>query len=261
MGMTSERTPVESLRKGLEILELLCGAGRDGLALAQVADEMGFKRTTTHNLLKTLSMCGHALNVGEGRYRLGPKVADLARLITSALPVPPRMTAIVGQLAGELKENVVLTTLVGDQRRVLVRALGTQAVQVDSCAMESPIGYLWQTPTGRVLAACCGPAELDGILRHEGLPGDSWDAIASRVSLERALKAVKQAGFSEQHQREVAALAVPVESGGGNLLGALGMHMPEYRWHDETKSEILGALRQAATRLAGVWSDVISELA
>lgn len=243
------------------MLELLCGAGQEGLALGQVAEQMAFKRTTTHNLLKTLCMCGYALNVGEGRYRLGSKVADIARLVTSALPIPPRMTGMVGQLAGELNESVVLTTLAGDRRRVLARALGTHAVQVDSCALESPIGYLWQTPTGRMLAACCTPNELDGLVSHEGLPGECWEGMESREHLDQALAEVRQVGFAERHEREVASFAVPVESANGVLLGALGMHMPEYRWTLEFREQALRALRTTAIRLAGVWSDGIGAVA
>jgi DNA-binding IclR family transcriptional regulator len=250
-----ERTPVESLRKGLDILDLLCGAGREGLTLAQVAEQMGLKRTTTHNLLKTLSMCGHAQNLGDGRYRVGPKVAEFARLLTAAVPVSPRMAGMVGRLAGELNENVVLTTLAGGRRRVLARALGAHAVQVDSCAMEGAVGYLWQTPTGRVLAARCTPDELDGVLAHEGMPAERWQGIDSGRGLERALEAVRQAGFAEQHEREVAALAVPVEGAGGSLLGALGMHMPEYRWRREMRDKILDALRNTAAQLTAAWSD------
>ncbi|NQU40975.1 MAG: hypothetical protein HQ523_13570, partial [Lentisphaerae bacterium] len=146
----------------------------------------------------------------------------------------------------------------GDRRRVLARALGTQTVQVDSCAMESPVGYLWQTPTGRMLAASCTPEELDGIIANDGLPGESWEEAKSRRDLALELAEIRQAGVAERHERDVASLAVPIWSATGTLLGALGMHMPEYRWTLEFREQTLRALRNSAVRLAGVWSDGIS---
>ncbi len=251
------RTPVESLRKGLQILELLCGAGREGLALGEVAARMDLKPTTTHNLLKTLSMCGYAHNAGAGPYCLGEKAVDIARLVTATMPVPESVRELLQELAGQLNESVVLTTLAGGYRRVLIRISSTRAVQVNSTVMDRPGGSIWATCTGWMLTAFCTSSERDAIVAREGLPGERWDGIRTRLALTRALAGIREAELAEQHGHEVAGLAVPVRAVDGILLGALGMHMPEYRWTSEIRNSKAKALASAALRLAGVWADGI----
>ncbi|MBN2449345.1 MAG: helix-turn-helix domain-containing protein [Lentisphaeria bacterium] len=77
------RTPMESLRKGLVLLECICSRSADGhgVLLGELAGAMGWKRTTTHNLAKTLVLCGFAENRGDGRYRPGWRLRDLTRSV------------------------------------------------------------------------------------------------------------------------------------------------------------------------------------
>jgi DNA-binding IclR family transcriptional regulator len=243
--------PVESLRKGLRILELLCDAGREGLALAEIAGRMNLKANTCHNLLKTLCVCGYAANPEQGRYVYGEKIGALLRL--AAAEPPPSLVEAIGRLAAELNETIVLTTLAGGCRRVLLRAHGNRTIQVNCRTMEDAAGHLWQTPTGRVLAAYCGPRELDELLEREGFPGDRWAGIVDPDALTDALAAIRRQGLAEQHVRDVAALAVPVRAPSGLLLGAVGMYMPEYRWNEEVRERSVRLLRAAAPGLAERW--------
>jgi DNA-binding IclR family transcriptional regulator len=219
---------------------------------------MGLKRNTTHNLLKTLCLCGYATNEGKGQYIYGAGIVEMLRRMTAARPLSTRLAECIGQLAGELNETVVLTTLAGGRRLVLMRSSGTRTVQVSSSAMEREAGMLWETPTGRVMAAWCGPAERRRLIEDEGLPGERWDGIVTQAELQQALAVVRRAGTAEQHARDVASLAVPVLAAENVLLGAVGMHMPEYRWNAQAREKSLSALRAAAPRLAGIWGESLN---
>lgn len=71
---------VQSLSRGLEILELLARAG-EGLGLAQVAEGLSVKPPTAHNLLRTLVAHGFVEKTGRPvRYVLGSAIPRLAQL-------------------------------------------------------------------------------------------------------------------------------------------------------------------------------------
>lgn len=251
----SERSPVESLRKGLEVLELLSRAPDEhGLALVEIAARMGYKRTSAHNLLKTLTLAGYAENNGDGRYRLGSKVSQLLRNRSAARPLPSALLQPLVELAVQFNESVVLTTLADGTRRVLARATGQHIVQVDEDRLDGEHTPMWRTVTGRVLAAFAPDEEFAVLLANEGLPGDDWAQISDRATLASALAAIRQQGYAETHERTAASLALPILQGGA-LLGALGIHLPEFRWQESFRPEFLKAMRRTADQLARLWHE------
>ncbi len=248
-----ERAPVEALRKGLELLELLSyAAGEEGLSLAAIAERMGHKRTTAHNLLKTLVMSGYVINDGEGRYRLGSKPGQLIRNRHVGRPLPAELLQPLVQLAGQLNENAVLTSLAGGMRYVLARTQGEQLLQVNADRLDGEHMNIWETVTGRMLAACAAADEREEILSREGLPGPAWDGIAERPELEVALDRVRAAGYAESHGRDIASLAVPVLEG-SFLLGAIGVHLPDFRWDETMRAAYLSAMHATARDLGRLW--------
>ena len=247
------RVPVEALRKGLDLLDLLSGPGGEGLSLALLAERMSLKRSTTHNLLKTLCLCGYAENVGEGRYRAGWKARQLGRLMLLDGRADRGIVDGLGAVAAALGEAAVLAVLVDGRRRVVARAAGTQAIRIDTEAVDSAYGVIWKTVTGRVLAAWCSAAERARVLAVSGLPGaDAWPAATTSASLASALEAIRGAGFAEHTEAGVASFAVPVRSGNGGLLAALGTHLPEFRCEPQRRLKLLETLRLGATELAAV---------
>ncbi len=68
---------VQSLTRGLELLELIAGAD-EGLSLGHLAGELGVKPPTAHNLLRTLMARGYVEKTERPvRYRLGPALPQL----------------------------------------------------------------------------------------------------------------------------------------------------------------------------------------
>ncbi len=248
----SSKTPVEALRKGLEVLEILSNA-ESAFSLGEIAERMGLKRTTTHNILKTLSMCGFAVNDGEGRYAVGPKMVALTRQLLMAGATNPQLMHLVTDASTTLDEAVVLTAFVAGGRRVLARARGSQLIQVASNALEERDRQLWETVTGRVLAAFCSATELDEIIAAEGYPGSQWNGIKSAVELQQALESIRSDGMAEAHERDLISYAVPIISETEILLGAIGCFLPEFRSYGAKANNILSVLRSTADRLASVW--------
>lgn len=251
MTETQTKTPVEALHRGLSILEILSSdLSGAGVSLAEVADRMQLKRTTVHNLLKTLCLCGYAENSGNGYYRVGWKLQRFSRernLRNFSRDIALRS---LGALAKRTGESVVYAVLVNNRRQVVARASGGQDVQVNISQLEPDHPYFWHTVTGRILAAFCLPQELEQILLNEGLPGSQWQGVCTPEQLRQQLDKIRGQGWISDLSGEVYSAAVPVLGSKSLLLGTIGIHLPVFRHVHERDQELIAGLQEAAAELA-----------
>jgi IclR family acetate operon transcriptional repressor len=251
-GIATGKTPVEALHRGLQIIEILHSfGGGSGISLMEISRQMGLNRSTVHNLLKTLVMCGYAENVGEGRYRLSGKLRRMAHEQVLNRISRGQARGVLAALAGlsnQVGEALVLTALVNGRRRVLARALGNQTVRVSTELMESDTLCIWRNVTGRVLAAYASADDLVQVFAQNSLPLRNWGGMDNEQAVAAALTAIRAAGHSSEVIGEVFALAVPVLDRRGQLLAAVGIFMPLFR-HSSTP-QLLETLQRGATELA-----------
>lgn len=69
---------VNSLLKALDILNVVANAA-NGIRLNELADGFGMKKTTVHNLVRTLRARNYLVKDGANRFHLGPAVRELLR--------------------------------------------------------------------------------------------------------------------------------------------------------------------------------------
>ena len=101
---------VQSLLRGLELLELLAG-NPAGLRLSDIAADSALKKSTAHNLLRTLAARGFAAQDDAGRYTVGPAVAVLAEKLRRSNRTQVMEEALAG-LSREFPDHVLtLATL------------------------------------------------------------------------------------------------------------------------------------------------------
>lgn len=255
------RTPVQALRRGLSILELISFAPDGaGLSLSEISTQMGLKRSTTHNLLKTLCLCGYAENDGSGVYRGGWKLRQFGRALSLSAYQSVLFRSVLGSLAARSGEALVFATLLNGRRRVVARASGGQEIQVDLIRMEPESMSIWGTVTGKILAACCSAPELALVCRHYGLPDSaSWPGIGSLQELQTALGQIRRQGLSSNFTAQVCSAAVPVYTGRQQLLGALGIHFPQYRHKPAEDQAMFALLRQGAAELSAALETIDAE--
>lgn len=254
MKTAPRKTPVEALRRGLDVLEILAvAAPRRGMALGDVARSMGLKPTTTHNLLKTLLLRGYARKTAEGLYGLGWKAYSLRRAAARNLrPGGPTATALK-QAADTLGEALVLAALINGHRCVLARVNVRRTVQVDLDELGRDSRPFWGLVTTRVLVAFASPEEREAVIQGEGLPSaGAWSGVHTPKALNAELDAIRAAGLAESCEDDVAAFAVPVFGGDGRMLAALGSFLPAYRYAGTARAPLLGGLRTAAASIGPV---------
>ena len=111
---------VQSLLKALDLLKLI-SLKNNGARLSELSLETGIKKTTLHNLLRTLCARGFLVKDAAGRFRIGSTVLEIAdnRQTTARRT---RAADLCVELQQKFPESVVtLTTLSGSDVHCVFR--------------------------------------------------------------------------------------------------------------------------------------------
>lgn len=147
----------------LELLEYFARRGRPA-TLSEVAQDLGWPRSSTHNLLGTLAERGYLYEprARDGHYP-SPRLLALAQAITQAEPLPEALTSLLRDLVEQTGETAAIAA-----------AAGTSAVFVEVRESPKPIRYFAQvglrmpihaTSCGRAILSQLTPSERASVLR------------------------------------------------------------------------------------------------
>ncbi len=246
--------PVESLRRGLELLDLLCGCGEAGCGLADLSNRVGLKRTTVHNLLKTLVYSGYVSNLGDGHYGVGWRIRRLSDFeLLNQIPGHrmENLSSMMQALTKEINEALILTVCVNGHRRIVTRTSAGHSVEVNVDAIYHGHRPLWTLETWLVMAAFASEEEFAQIRAANDWPTDP--ATATKLLFQ--LDEIRRAGYASLPNPSIYACAVPVLSENGELLAALGLNQPLYRHHARETRRMIEQLQQGAALLAQHWNE------
>jgi len=165
----------------------------DGPTLTEIADELGFPKSTTHNHLKTLKENGYVVDRG-GEYHLSLKFLDhgvhAKRKMKIARIVPP----VLEQLAEDTKEAAWLMV---EERGYVVgveKALGERAVQT-SGRIGRHTRMHYHAP-GKALLAELPDERVEEILDDQELKRTTENTITDRGELFEELETVRERGVA-----------------------------------------------------------------
>ncbi len=238
---------VQSLGRALDILEHLSEEPERNVGLGEIAQAVRLHPATCSHLLGTMVDRGYVENAGRRRgYRLGPMAHYLVRnqpygseLVTSARP-------LVEAAASALGEWVVLTTMAGLRRLVLLELTSSsRAVQLDRKALRLA-EKAYDSASIWLFLAHGGPARCQRFIALHGLPEGYPDAAA----VETRLAAIRKEGSCVYADAlgEVAKVAFPVWEH-GMVTAAVGVHLPAFRFTGTHRSTIVETLARLAEQL------------
>src|SRR3982075_257547 len=183
---------VRSVERAITILDLLFQAGwRTG---AEVARELHVHRSTALRLLGTLER--HALverDQKSSKYRLGPRLPQLASVVTGEADLRSLARPVCEALAGALGETVTLDVLVSNEIVPIEQATGsTSVVNVNWLGRHTPVHC---TASGKVILAF-GPEAGRQRLLARPLERSTVHTITDPAELEAQLEAARGDGFA-----------------------------------------------------------------
>jgi DNA-binding IclR family transcriptional regulator len=240
---------VRSVDRAVTILDLLAQTGwRTG---AEVARELQVHRSTALRLLGTLER--HALverDQKSAKYRLGPRLPQLASVVTGESDLRSVARPLCERLAGALGETVTLDVLVAGEIVPIEQATGsTSVVNVNWLGRHTPVHC---TASGKVILAF-GPEAVRQRLLARPLERSTVHTITDPAELEAQLEAARGDGFArtyEELELGLDAIAAPVYGAGGEVVAAVDVSGPAHRLRAEGRPELVRLTLDAAADLS-----------
>jgi DNA-binding IclR family transcriptional regulator len=180
--------------------------------LAELCDRTGLPRATAHRLAAGLEVHRLLARDGEGRWRLGPAISELAArvndpLLAAGTTVLPRLREITG-------ESVQL-----------YRREGTSRICV--AALEPPAGLRDTVPVGTRLPMTAGSGAK--VLLAYSDPATQEAVLPSAKFTDRALAEVRRRGWAQsaaEREPGVASVSAPVRDAAGAVIAAISVSGP-----------------------------------
>ena len=242
---------VKSVIKAMAILELLTGQELDRrvLTLAEIAQATGLLPVTARNLLRTLEECGYVRRSGHGRYEEGERCCRLFRSEGVLRRLREVAEPILKRTVEDLGESVLLAAIVRGRRVELLRCQAADDLLVDP-QWEANANF-YRMRTTRVILAWFNAEQLKAFLEENGLPqAEDWpEAVGTEERLKEELRRIRRAGGCSDRQGRLAALAVPVLTGGQEGVAALGCYAPLERTDKPRAAGIMSMLHDCAREL------------
>lgn len=148
-----------TIRKVGDVLRLF-SENEPELGLSDIARRMQLSTSGTHDLMDGLRKTGMVQRVARGRYRLGPMIASLYRVLIDTSTLVNVARPKLEQLVEDYGETVFLTVL--DRSRLVVADAieGSQGLRVARSVMEGGL-EVHETPVGMLHLSVAGKAQRE----------------------------------------------------------------------------------------------------
>ncbi|MCR4160260.1 DNA-binding transcriptional regulator [Kerstersia gyiorum] len=254
-GEASCYRPVESLRRGLEILRSLNQAAGGRASITEISAATGLHRTTVRRMLETLQNEGYVRrNSSDEHYSLNQKVRQLSDGFTDE----DWVSEVAGQALGRLLQKAVwpsdLCTLDGDSMVVRETTHRFSPLSFHRAMIRRRLPILF-TAAGRAYLSACAAPERDEILHLLQQGSDAQARMARDPQLVAALlQKTREQGFGSNdgdwhEQARMSAIALPVRHG-QRVLGCINIIFTKKAMTTrEAEQRLLPALRVAVAEI------------
>lgn len=241
---------IQSLRRGLEILDTLAEAGGP-MRCKALAGRLGVDTSTAHRMLETLARRGYVRKDPQSKmYTLGVRPVALARVFLGRLNVRAIARETLELLAGQTGECLHLAI-----------AQEGQAVFVDSISgshiltANTEVGQtepLYCTAVGKALLSTLDEKDVRGRLPKERRTFTSNTHATVRGVLEDLVEC-RRRGWSEddeEYQEGIRCVASWIVDFEGNVVASIGLSAPKARMPKGRVTELGRMLKAAAADIS-----------
>ena len=206
----------------------LLAAFREGdhsLGLGDLASRAGLVKSTVLRLLASLIHFGLVQRLPDGTYALGPEIARLQAVYTASFSLEAVVMPVLRGLVRATRESAVYHVRQGDARLCLYRVESPQPIR--NHVQVGDLVPLERGAGGRVLSAFSGAkGRIYDRIRREG-----YVAVVGDRS------------------PDLAGIAAPVFSAGGELAASVTLTMPAMRFDEGYVKPVREAAREISARL------------
>ena len=240
---------IRSVDRAVAILDLLAREGWS--AGAEVARELNVHRSTALRLLATLDRHGLVeRDQRTSKYRLGRRLVQLASSVRGEVDLRQVARPVCEELARALGETVTLDVLDGGEIVPVEQASGsTSVMNVSWLGTRSPVHC---TASGKVILAFSSE-QLRAKMLEGPLERRTARTIVDPAQLGAELARVRDQGFAstfEELEIGLNAVAAPVRSATGEVVGAIDVSGPAHRIDPAGRPALVGRTVHAADDLS-----------
>lgn len=240
--------PAATFERALDVL--LAFADEPAMTVPRLAERMEMTRSTAYRFVRGLRRRGFLDGTPDGRYRLGPRILQLARVARAQLTILEMAHPIMRELSERTGETALLTV-----------AVDGQALAIEQIAAPQPIKLTFEVGTARplhagasakVLLAYLGESERERILAAGGFDRRTANTVTDPEQLRQQLVAIRAQGYAvsrEEYEKDVCAIAAPVFGPTGELIAGLSAVGPDFRMTEEVRRRVIAQVVAAAAKL------------
>ncbi|MFC6723717.1 IclR family transcriptional regulator [Halobium palmae] len=229
-----ETKPIDDREGGVEAtqrsIKILRSLKEDGPAsLTEIADRLGYSKSTVHRHLSTLAEEGYIAE-GDGGYRVGLLFLDYGIHVQNEHKLYRIAKPKVDDLANELDEKVWIMAEENGYGIFLYHAAGKETVE--TYTRDGYRAHLHAFAGGKAVLAFMDDAAIDRILDRRGLPAETPGTITDRDALYEEIEAIRERGVAFNRQesvRGVNAVAAPIMDSTDKPIGSLTVAGPANR--------------------------------
>jgi len=217
----------QSLERGLAILGCFTPA-RPVLGIADIADDLGMSRSTTHRYVITLVALGYLEQGASRKYRLGLRVTDLGMSALNSTGLREHAHAYLEELRQRTSYTASLGVLDGTDVLYVDRVQSFRRGQGASDLNIHPGSRLpaYCTAMGKLLLANLPESEQRELIGAIKLGKRGPNTITSKKALREELEEVSAAGFAVNDKElagDLYAIAAPVRNGSREVVAAINL--------------------------------------
>jgi IclR family pca regulon transcriptional regulator len=217
----------QSLERGLAILACFTPE-RPVLGIADIADELGMSRSTTHRYVITLVALGYLEQGASRKYRLGLRVTDLGMSALNSTGLREHSRPFLEELRQRTSYTVNLAVLDGPEILYVDRARSFRRgqSQIDLGLRLGSRLPAYCTSMGKLLLAHLPESEQREMIGEMKLTRRAPNSITSKKALRSELEHVLEEGFAVNDQELAEGLhsiSAPVRSETREVVAAVNM--------------------------------------
>jgi IclR family pca regulon transcriptional regulator len=217
----------QSLERGLAILTCFSPT-RPVLGIADIADELGMSRSTTHRYVITLVALGYLEQGASRKYRLGLRVTNLGMAALNSTGLREHARPYLEELRQRTSYTTALAVLDGADIVLVDRARsfrrGQSTIDLDLHPGSRIPAYC--TAMGKLLLANLPESEQRELFTSMKLSKRGPNTITTKKALREELDAVQTEAFAvndEELSANLFSIAAPVRNEAAEVVAAVNM--------------------------------------
>lgn len=235
---------IQVVNRAFDILEFIARDKNKIYSLTEIADGLKLNHATCANIIKTMVQRNYLEQVGHKKgYHLGFMAFQITgsnayeqELVKAAKPVMEALTK-------GINETCLLGILKRDIRLALHQVSGDHDLNVKSSTEKAA----YNSASGRLLVAMLDDPKLQEFAEKYGLPSaDTWKEASTPKGFRNEAERIRRDGYTIQTTKtHISGIAVPVYKA-KEVIASLSVYLPESRFNEKVKKEILVQLNKAA---------------